>query len=300
MGTNHYEQLVKDALGGSRKLHHPPMLKFGIPSLDHFLGGGIFSGLTEIYGPESSGKTYLMAHAARQAQDGGRLVGWCPTEDVDIQYIERLGVNPWGVVLIRDNNVDFMIDQMVELIKEPALLVIDSLTALVRRDSDFNDWMDLADDLLNRFHGAHPGAHILVSSQVRQQRSACPGRQFSKGIRSASDRLFEHFNIVMQLGRQAESDNTYEMVVDVKKNRMGMMGRVLVPVPKGRPVDFERDLVDLSIRLGLLELAGSYVRLYGNNIGQGRDGAAEKIRQNPDLKGLLLDKIFHRVKSGMA
>lgn len=271
--------------------------KTGLPSLDAHLGGGLPSGVVEVFGPESSGKTLLTGHFIAEAQRLGRMVFWCVTEKPDTAYMQNIGVDLEKLVAIWGPDPGAVADIIATClsIEEGALLVLDSSSALYGVGDNWDDWvesmtylMDVVDERML------PGCCLVVTSQVRRRRSF-DRRTFLSSTESASRRFVDRFDARLELSRESVTEDTFDLIVHIVSNKLSPPGQFLdfESVKKGGPICVGRDLLKLGLKTGVLENRGPHYYLGDTRIGLGQDEAATALK-DPKLFQEVIDRIAER------
>lgn len=293
--VNRMESILGNSYNQEREVKPAIALRTMIPRLDLALYGGIPSGVTEIFGPESTGKTALLGSILAAAQKQKNDVALIATEDLDVEYWSALGVDTSSLLLFEIEDIDDVPELITDFVGEPGcILGIDSITALRGTDDDgsLEGFLRWRDTMLYMLQWANerinPYSALVLTSQVRARRSVDPAKTFAGGTESASRGILEEFSVRLELRRQEIRDDRYTMVVNVVSNILGPPARFLeLPIIKGVGVDQDLDLVMLSVELGLLEKKGSWYQL-GGKLYHGVLAASQALKEQPQLRELLL------------
>lgn len=271
--------------------------KTGLPSLDMHMGGGLPSGIVEVFGPESSGKTLLTGHFMAEAQRLGRMTFWCVTEKPDTAYMQSIGVDLEKLIAIWGPDPEAIVDIVSTClsIEEGALLVLDSSNALYGVDDDWRDWMESMTSLMDTVEARMlPGCCLVVTSQVRRRRSF-DRRTFLSSTESASRSFVDRFDARLELSRESVTENTFDLIVHIVSNKLAPPGQFLdfEAVQKGGPICVGRDLLKLGLKTGVIENRGPHYYLDDSRIGLGQEEAAATLK-DPKLFQEVIDRITER------
>ena len=291
------ESILGRSYNCERSVKAAVALRTYIPRLDLALYGGIPSGVSEIFGPESSGKTALLGAILAAAQKQGKDTALVATEDLDTDYWGALGVDLNKLLLFEVEDVRDAVHLVSEFVHKPGcVLGIDSITALRSMDDsgsleDFYSWKDTVRtmiQLVNERVSIHSA--LVVTSQVRARRSTDHHRTFAGGTESASRGVLDEFLLRLELSRQEVHDASYTMVVNVVANVLGPPARFIkLPVNKGSGVDHDLDLIEVAAELGLVERKGTWYRLDDEGrMYHGVHAAAQVLKDQPWRRDLLL------------
>jgi recombination protein RecA len=287
------EEILGRSYNEERVVKSAVAVRTMIPRLDLALYGGIPSGVTEIFGPESSGKTALLGSILASAQQQKKATALIATEDLDIPYWQSLGVNLEDLLMIEIEDIRDAPELIAECVHEPEyVLGVDSITALrgvYGAFEDFLQWRITILDLLRRANDRiSASSALVVTSQVRARKSVDPVKTFAGGTESASRGVLEEFMTRLELSRREVQDDRYTMVVNVVANVFGPPARFIeLPAVKGSGIDTDLDLIRLADELGLIERKGNWYQL-GDRLYHGAHAAARALEYRPVLRNLLL------------
>lgn len=264
----------------------------GVLGLDLALGGGLPTGIAEIYGKESSGKTALVGSILARSQQLGYPVALCGGEHYDDTYFQRLGVDTSGLVLIR-GDMEPVLRAALSFLRNGGVVAVDSVTAFrPLENSDSGYWNELLFDFLRYASSAIPTGSVLVlASQVRVRRSIAPGRLFGMGVESASRWVADMFSTQMELSRTEVGDFRYTMLVKLVKNLNGLPDTTVeLPSIKGYGIDKGLDTLQMGVHWGVVVQHGSFYLIDGEPLGQGA------LQASTNIVGELRNEIMRRVK----
>jgi recombination protein RecA len=311
----HLEKMMADAdrifgrgvlqLVGRAQHEAVPVIPTGSIQLDNALGiGGVPMGrVTEIFGPESSGKTTLALHLIAEAQKAGGAAAFIDVEHaLDPGYAAALGVNLDELVVSQPDHGEQALELASHMMASSALrvIVVDSVAALVPK-------AELEGDMGDNFVGAHARlmsqamrklngsasktqTALIFINQIREKIGVMFGSpETTTGGRAlkffSSIRLEVRRGAVIKSGDELRGHRTKIKVV---KNKMAAPFReVEVDIIFGQGIAHESDLIEMGEKLGVVEKAGSWYSFNSQRLGQGRESAIEALRSNSDLRQLL-------------
>ncbi len=278
----------------------------GSIALDRALGvGGLPRGrVIEIFGPESSGKTTLALHAIAEAQRAGGVAAFIDAEHaLDVAYARRLGVNLADLLVSQPDTGEQALEVGEQLVRSGAvdLVVVDSVAALVPRAEIEGEMGD-----------AHMGVQARLMSQALRKLTAVVARNmatvvFINQIRMKIGVVFGnpetttgghalkfYASVRLDIRRIGQLKEGEQVVgnrtrVKVVKNKVAPPFREAeFDIRYGVGVDRTAEALDLGVERGLVERSGAHFALGGEHIGQGRERAADWLREHPAaLEGLV-------------
>ncbi len=273
----------------------------GALSLDIALGvGGIPRGrVTEIYGPESSGKTTLCLHVIAQAQHWGGICSFIDMEHaIDPNYAEQIGVNVNELYISQPDTGEQALEIAEALVRSGAVdvIVLDSVAALVPRaeiegemgDSHVGLQARLMSQALRKLSGAikQSNTAMIFTNQLREKIGVMFGSpETTSGGRAlkfyASVRLDIRRIEAIKQGGEIVGNRTR---VRVTKNKVASPFREAeFDIMYGEGISYEGDLLDLATELGNIEKRGAFYRYNEEMLGQGRENAKQFLREHPDF-----------------
>ncbi|MDI3339581.1 MAG: recombinase RecA [Sphaerobacter sp.] len=273
----------------------------GSIALDLALGvGGIPRGrITEIYGPESSGKTTLAQHIIAEAQKLGGVAAYIDAEHAfDPVYAERCGVNLHDLLISQPDTGEQALEICETLVRSGALdvIVIDSVAALVPRaeiDGDMGD--------------AHVGLQARLMSQALRKLTGAISRSrtaviFINQLRMKIGVMFGNPETTTggnALKFYASVRLDIRRIETIKQGQDSIGSRVRVKVVKNkvappfRQAEFDimynegisaaGSVLDVATDLGIVRKSGAWFYLDEERLGQGRENAKEFLKANPDV-----------------
>ena len=288
----------------------------GSLSLDLALGvGGIPRGrITEIYGPESSGKTTICLHVIAEAQRQGGIAAFIDSEHaLDPAYAARIGVDVENLLISQPDTGEQALEIAEALVRSGAVdvVVIDSVAALVPRaeiegemgDSHVGLQARLMSQALRKLSGAIKASNtaMIFTNQLRQK----IGVMFGNPETTTGGMALKFYaSIRLDVRRIQSIKQGGEIIgnrvrVTVKKNKVAPPFRVAeFDIMFNEGISRVGDILDLGVETGIIEKRGSYYLYKGERMAQGREAAKEFLRQHPEIANEIEDQI--RTHHGLA
>ena len=298
-------------LGSNERLQKDvESISTGSLSLDIALGiGGLPKGrIVEIYGPESSGKTTLALSVIAQAQKKGGVVAYVDAEHaLDIAYARRLGVNSEDLLLSQPDTGEQALEITETLVRSGAIdvLVVDSVADLVPRaeiegemgDSHMGLQARLMSQALRKLTAAINRSNTLVIfiNQIRMKIGVMFGNPETT---TGGNALKFYASVRLDVRRVGALKNGEDVVgnrtaVKVVKNKMAPpFTKTEFDLMYNQGISEEGDILDLAVTANLIEKAGAWFSYNGERMGQGRDQAKEFLKENPQYKATLREKLL--------
>ena len=272
----------------------------GSLSLDLALGiGGLPKGrIVEIYGPESSGKTTLALHVVAEAQKRGGEVAFVDAEHaLDPTYARALGVQVEDMLIAQPDTGEQALEITEALVRSGAIdvVVVDSVAALVPRaeiegemgDSYVGLQARLMSQALRKLTGAIGKTNCIVIfiNQLREKVGIMYGNpEVTTGGRAlkfyASVRIDVRRIEALKNGSEIVGNRTRAKVV---KNKVAPPFREAeFDIMYGEGISHFGELLDLGVKLELVQKSGSWFSIGETRIGQGRDAAKRYLQENPE------------------
>ena len=294
---------------GDRENLDIPSISTGSLGLDIALGiGGIPKGrVTEIYGPESSGKTTLTLQIIAQCQKEGGTCAFIDAEHaLDPQYAEKLGVNVDELLLSQPDTGEQALEVADMLVKSKSvdLVIIDSVAALVPRAEIEGEMGDhhvglqarLMSQALRKITGniQRSGATVVFINQIRMK----IGVMFGSPETTTGGNALKFYSSVRldirRIGAVKEGDEVTgnETRVKVVKNKVSPpFKQAEFQIMYGLGINQEGEILDYGNKLGLVEKYGAFYKLDGETIGQGKTKASLFLKENAKVKDKLVKEI---------
>ena len=306
---------------GDEQAANVEAISTGSLALDLALGiGGLPKGrIVEIYGPESSGKTTLALHVLAQAQKAGGEVAFIDAEHaLDIGYARALGVNVEDMLVSQPDTGEQALEITEALVRSGAIdvIVVDSVAALVPRaeiegemgDSFVGLHARLMSQALRKLTGAVGKTNTIVIfiNQLREKVGVMYG---NPEVTTGGRALKFYASVRIDVRRIETLKNGSEMIgnrtrAKVVKNKMAPPFREAeFDIMYGEGISMLGELIDLGVKLDLVQKSGSWYSMGETRIGQGRDSAKQYLRDNPEIAAKLESDIrrdFHKLMSNQS
>ena len=288
-------------LGAAGALTEIAVIPTGSLALDAALGiGGIPRGrITEIYGPEASGKTTLALHVIAEAQKSGGLAAFIDAEHaLDAVYASRLGVDVDALLVSQPDTGEQALDIVEVLVRSGALdvIVIDSVAALVPKAELEGDMGDapmgmqarLMSQGLRKLTAVVSKAHtsVLFINQLRQKIGVVFG---NPEVTTGGNALKFYSSVRLDIRRTNALKRGEEVIgnrtrVRVVKNKLAPPFRqVEFDILYGQGMSRTGELLDLALQQGLIEKKGSWFAYNSTQIGQGREQAKAFLQASAEV-----------------
>ena len=273
----------------------------GSLALDVALGiGGLPRGrIVEIYGPESSGKTTLALHVVAEAQKRGGEVAFVDAEHaLDPTYARALGVNVEEMLISQPDTGEQALEITEALVRSGAIdvIVVDSVAALVPRaeiegemgDSYVGLQARLMSQALRKLTGAVGKTNTIVIfiNQLREK----VGVMYGNPEGTTGGRALKFYSSVRIDVRRIETLKNGSEVVGNRTRAKVVKNKVAPPfreaefdIMYGEGIAHTGELLDLGVKLDLVQKAGSWFSMGETRIGQGRDAAKKYLQENPEV-----------------
>src|SRR5690349_7324056 len=271
----------------------------GSLAVDIALGvGGIPRGrVTEIYGPESSGKTTLCLHTIAEAQARGGICAFVDMEHaLDPTYAERIGVDVNNLYIAQPDTAEQALEITESLVRSGALdvVVLDSVAALVPKaeiegemgDSHVGLQARLMSQALRKLTGAIKSSNtaMIFTNQLREK----IGIMFGNPETTSGGRALKFYATIridirrIQAIKQGEDVTGNRTRVKVTKNKIASPFRQAeFDIMYNEGISKSGDIVELGTAMGIIEKRGAFFRYNDGMLGQGRENAKQYLRENP-------------------
>jgi len=296
---------------------HPVLLdnsiSTGCLSLDVALGvGGIPKGrVSEIFGPESSGKTTLALHIIAEAQKTGGYAAFIDAEHaMDAQYAKMLGVDIEELLVAQPDTGEQALEITETLVRSSALdvIVIDSVAALVPRaelegemgDSHVGLQARLMSQALRKLTGtvSRSNTAVVFINQIREKIGVMYGNpETTPGGRA----LKFYTSVRLDIRRITTIKDGTDIIgnrtrVKVVKNKVAPpFKQTEFDIMYNQGISYEGDILDLAVKGDIVQKMGSWFSYDDMKIGQGRENAKQFLMDNNDVR----KEIITNVKSFM-
>ncbi|HQO73292.1 MAG TPA: recombinase RecA [Candidatus Marinimicrobia bacterium] len=283
----------------------------GCLSLDACIGvGGIPRGrITEIFGPESSGKTTLALHIIAQAQKTGGYAAFIDAEHaLDPQYAAKLGVNTRDLLISQPDHGEQALEITETLVRSNAIdvIVIDSVAALVPRaelegemgDSHVGLQARLMSQALRKLTGAVSKSNtaVIFINQIREKIGVTYGNpETTTGGRAL--KFYTSVRLEIRRISTIKEGNTNvgsRTRVKVVKNKMAPpFKETEFDLTFDQGISYVGDILDTAVEAGFVQKSGAWYSYGDERIGQGRESAKGYLTENKEL----LTKLEQQVKT---
>lgn len=326
--NNDREKALEMAIGQIEKQHgkgtimrlgeearsNVPSISTGSIMVDYALGvGGVPRGrVTEIYGPEASGKTTLALHVIAEAQKAGGYAAFVDAEHAfDPRYAKNLGINTDELLVSQPDSGEQALEITETLIRSAALdvIVVDSVAALVPRaelegemgDSHMGLQARLMSQAMRKITGIinKTRTSVIFINQIREK----IGVMFGNPETTSGGRALKFYSSVrLDIRRIGSLKQGSDVVgnrtkVKVVKNKVAPpFKEVEFNIMYGKGISRMAEILDMAVEFDIIEKRGSWYRYGGEPIGQGTDNAIEFLESDPELT----DKIEKQVREQMS
>ena len=287
----------------------------GSIGLDYALGvGGLPRGrITEIYGPESSGKTTLAIHVIAEAQKMGGICAIVDAEHAfDRFYAEKLGVDVNNLWIAQPDNGEQALDIAEQLINSGAIdvLVVDSVAALTPKaeiegemgDKNVGLHARLMSQAMRKLTGtiAKTRTCCIFINQIREK----IGLMFGNPETTTGGNALKFYSSVRLEIRASGFIKDGEQAVGRTAKVKVVKNKVAPPFMKaefellfGEGISRVGEIVDLGVEHGIIQKSGAWFSYKGSKLGQGRDAVKRVLKENTELAEEIADKIVEKMNA---
>jgi recombination protein RecA len=281
----------------------------GAISIDYALGiGGMPRGrVVEVYGPESSGKTTLALQVIAEAQKAGGMAAFVDAEHaLDAKYAQKLGVDLENLLVSQPDNGEQALEIVEVLIRSGGVdvVVVDSVAALVPKaeiegemgDAQMGLQARLMSQALRKLTGivSKSKTTLIFINQLREK----IGVMFGNPETTTGGRALKFYSSVrIDIRRIASIKDGDQVIggrtrVKVVKNKMAPPFREAeFDIMYGEGISREGDLLDLGVEKRIIDKSGAWFAYGGERLGQGRENAKQFLRDNPDIRQIIEDRV---------
>ncbi len=300
-------------LGDDRAAVRVNVIPTGSISLDAALGiGGIPRGrITEIYGPESSGKTTLALHIIAEAQKTGGLAAFIDAEHaLDAIYAKKLGVDTDSLLISQPDTGEQALEITETLVRSGALdvVVVDSVAALVPRaeiegemgDAQMGLQARLMSQAMRKLSGAisKSKTSVVFINQIREK----IGVMFGNPETTTGGRALKFYASIRIDIRRVASIKEGERLVGNRTRAKVVKNKLAPPfreadfdIMYGVGISKEGELVDLAVKENIIEKSGTWYSYGEERLGQGRENVKRMLQENPDLMAEIEQKVREKL-----
>jgi recombination protein RecA len=264
--------------------------------------------IIEIYGPESSGKTTLSLHVLAEAQKkGGTCVFIDAEHALDPSYAKKLGVKIDDLILSQPDSGEQALEIADTLVRSASVdvLVVDSVAALVPKaelegdmgDSHIGLQARLMSHALRKLTSSISKSNTMVIfiNQIRMKIGVMFGNPETTTGGNAL-KFYASVRLDIRKGAAIKHNDVVVVnttVVKVVKNKMAPPFRVAeFDVMYGKGISREGEIVDLAVKSGIIEKAGSWFSYKTDKIGQGKENAKDFLLKNPKIMKEIEEQII--------
>lgn len=298
---------------GDRTDRNVSTVSSGSITLDSALGvGGYPKGrIIEIYGPESSGKTTVALHAIAEVQRQGGVAAFIDAEHaLDPVYAKNLGVDIENLYLSQPDHGEQGLEIAEAFVRSGAvdIIVVDSVAALTPKaeiegemgDSHMGLQARLMSQALRKLSGSVSKSNTIAIfiNQVREK----IGVMFGNPETTPGGRALKFYSSVRLEVRRAEQLKQGQDIVGnrtkikVVKNKVAPPFKVAeVDIMYGKGISREGEIVDLGAEYEVLQKSGAWYSYDGERIGQGRENIKTYLKENPEVR----DEIDQKIRKAM-
>jgi recombination protein RecA len=294
---------------GGQVLPDVPVISTGSLALDHALGvGGIPRGrVTEIFGPESGGKTTLALHIMAEAQKRDGLAAFIDAEHaLDVMYAKKLGVNCDDLLVSQPDNGEQALEITEVLVRSGAMdvVVIDSVAALVPRAELEGDMGDVHMGLQARLMSqalrkltasiSKSMTSVIFINQIRMK----IGVMFGNPETTPGGKALKFYSSVRLDIRKIGNIKDGQEVVGSRTRVRVVKNKVAPPFKEaefdimyGEGISTAGDLLDMAVQREVIDKSGAWYSFDKERIGQGRENAKDFLKEHPDVSVRILENL---------
>lgn len=289
----------------------------GSLSVDYRVGvGGIPRGrITELFGPESSGKTTLCQYIMGYGQKAGLNVAYVDTEQsFDLDYGTLCGINveEKSFVFSQPSSLEEGLNVIEDLIDsdELGLIVLDSAVGISPEKEIKDDLADanvsLISKLLTKFCRRNiykirdKNIALVITNQVRDKIGA-----YIPTLETTGGHAMKHFaSLRIQTSRIGDIKEGEDVIgvqyrAVIRKNKVAALDRpAKFSIYYGKGIWRAEDVLTNAIEYGIISLRGSYVTYEGETMAQGKVNAMRVLEENPELMGKITAELMAQLKKG--
>lgn len=288
----------------------------GSIGLDYALGvGGLPKGrVTEIFGPESSGKTTLAIHAIAESQKKGGIAAFIDAEHAfDRLYAQKLGVDIENLLVSQPDFGEQALEIVDNLIRSGAIdiIVIDSVAALTPRseiegemgDSKMGLHARLMSQAMRKLTStiSKTGCCCIFINQLREK----IGIVFGNPETTTGGNALKFYTSIRldirRISQLKDADNVYgnRVRVRVVKNKVAPpFKKAEFDIIYSEGISKNGEIIDLGVEFNIIKKSGSWFSYGETKLGQGRDAVKKLLIDNPELADELENKIIESINTG--
>ena len=283
----------------------------GSLSLDVALGlGGVPRGrIIEIYGPESSGKTTVALHMVAEVQKRGGIAGFIDAEHaLDPVYAKNIGVDIDNLYISQPDNGEQALEITETMVRSGAvdIVIVDSVAALVPKAEIDGDMGDSHVGLQARMMSqacrkltaaiSKTNCIVIFINQLREK----VGVMFGNPETTTGGRALKFYSSVRLDVRRREALKQGGEVIGNRTRIKVVKNKVAPPFKEaefdimfGKGISREGDVLDLAVKLDVIQKSGAWFAYNGNKIGQGRENSKIYLKEHPEV----MDEVEAKVRT---
>jgi len=303
---------------GDQPLQQVDVIPTGAFNLDIALGiGGIPRGrITEIYGPEASGKTTLALHIAAEAQKLGGIVAFIDAEHaLDTAYAKNLGVQVEDLLLSQPDGGEQALEICETLVRSSAidLVIIDSVAALVPKAEIEGDMGDshvglqarLMSQALRKLTAivSKSNTAVIFINQTRMKIGVTPYMNPETTTGGVALKFYSsvrlevrHIGQIKDVGSDSQVIGTRTRVKVVKNKFAPPFKTVEFPIIFGQGISKLDILLDMAVQQDIIKKSGSWFSYQDLKLAQGADKTKLYLTENPQLLEEIETKLREKLK----
>ncbi len=295
---------------GTNQCENVPVIPTGSLSIDIALGVGGFprGRITEIYGPESSGKTTLALHVIAEAQKRGGTAAFIDAEHaLDTAYAKRLGVDTDNLLVSQPDFGEQALEITEILMRSSGIdvIVIDSVAALVPKaeiDGNVGDHhvglqARLMSHAMRKFTGvlSRTNTVLIFINQIRMKIGVMFGNPETT---TGGNALKFYSSLRIDIRRMTQIKDGQDVIgnrtkIKVVKNKIAPPFKIAeFDIIYGEGISKAGDLLDLGVSLDIVDKSGAWYSYNDERIGQGRENAKTFLKEHPDMSDEIEQKIL--------
>ncbi|HEX5107813.1 MAG TPA: recombinase RecA [Vicinamibacterales bacterium] len=296
-------------LGQRNQIAPIEAISTGAISIDYALGiGGLPRGrVTEIFGPESSGKTTLALQVIAEAQRAGGMAAFVDAEHaLDAQYAQKLGVDLENLLVSQPDHGEQALEIVEVLVRSNSIdvVVVDSVAALVPKaeiDGEMGEAQmglqaRLMSQALRKLTGivSKSKTTLIFINQLREK----IGVMFGNPETTTGGRALKFYASVRIDIRRIASIKDGDQIVGGRTRVKVVKNKVAPPfreaefdVMYGEGISREGDLLDLAVEKRIIEKSGAWFAYGGERLGQGRENAKQFLKDNADVRRAIEERV---------
>ena len=295
---------------GDKEFEPIESISTGSLGLDMALGiGGIPQGrIVEVYGPESSGKTTLALQTIASAQKKDMVCAFIDAEHaLDVVYAKNLGVDTDNLLVSQPDFGEQALDVLETLARSGAvdLIIVDSVAALTPKTEIEGDMGDqhvglqarLMSQALRKLTGLlhKTNTTVIFINQIRMKIGTMG--YGSPETTTGGNALKFYCSVRIDVRRiatlkQGENQIGNRVKAKVVKNKVAPPFRQAeFDIMFGEGISFEGELIDYGVKLDIIDKSGAWFSYGAEKLGQGKENAKQTIKENPELKAEIEQKI---------